>query len=542
MTVRSVWWRALAFSHRWLGIAGCFLFILWFLSGIAMMYVRMPAVTPAERYERLSAVDASLVRVSVADAARFAGLTATVPVQLVMLAERPVYRFGGPAPTTVFADRLETLGEVSQVRALSLAAAFAPRHARTLQYKGTLTIPDQWTLQSRGHLPLHRIALGDDAATELYVSSRTGEVVMDTNHRERLLAYVGPVAHWLYLPVLRRNGPLWTDVIIWSSIAGCVLCVSGLMAGLLRFAPFRRYAVRGERPMSPYAGWMKWHHYAGLTFGLITLTWTFSGLLSMGPFPLLSSGGATAEQRRAITGTPPPLENCPLQDTQAAIVIAARALVPKELSLITFRSAAYWIASETPVRRVLISAANPEHAVPSFDRGTMEMIARDLMPGGSLISLAWIDEYDDYYYDRTRARRLPVLRARYADPAETWIYLDPSRGGIALVSRRPDRLNRWLYNGLHSLDFAWLMRRRPLWDIVVIVLSVGGMAGAATSLLPAWRRLRRHTQSLALLLRGGSSRRRSVLAARATPSAAPLGSVDATAIRGSEPGGASNSK
>jgi hypothetical protein len=53
-----------------------------------------------------------------------------------------------------------------------------------------------------------------------------------------------------------------------------------------------------------------------------------------------------------------------------------------------------------------------------------------------------------------------------------------------------DRLNRWLYHGLHSLDPAWLRDRRPLWDVVVIALSLGGTAGVATSLVPAWRRVR----------------------------------------------------
>lgn len=496
MTVRFSWWGALAFSHRWLGIAGCLLFIVWFVSGIAMMYVRMPAVTPAERYAHLPPLDAALVHVPVAEAATLAGVTSAVPVQLVMLADRPVYRFGGPSPVTVFADRAEKLDGVTAAQAQVFAASFAPDHARALEHLGMITIPDQWTLQSRAHLPLHRISLRDEAATDLYVSSRTGEVVMETTRSERMWAYVGPVAHWLYLPILRRNGPLWTDVIIWSSIAGCILCITGLIAGLLRFAPFRRFSMRGERAMSPYAGWMKWHHYAGLIFGVITLTWTFSGLLSMGPFPLLSSEGVTAEQRQAVVGTPPAFDEISAGSIQTAIATAGQSLSPKELNLITFRSDSYWIASENPTRRVLVPATNATRSFGSFDRLVMEGIAREAIPGVALTDLTWIDEYDDHYYDRTGVRTLPVLRARYADAGQTWLYLDPARGSIALVTRRPDRLNRWLYHGLHSLDFAWLRNQRPLWDAVLIVLSIGGIAGAATSLVPAYQRLARHGRSL----------------------------------------------
>jgi hypothetical protein len=53
-------------------------------------------------------------------------------------------------------------------------------------------------------------------------------------------------------------------------------------------------------------------------------------------------------------------------------------------------------------------------------------------------------------------------------------------------------VNRWLYHGLHSLDFPFLYNRRPLWDIVVMVLSLGGLALSTTTMVPAWRRLRRH--------------------------------------------------
>ena len=82
----------------------------------------------------------------------------------------------------------------------------------------------------------------------------------------------------------------------------------------------------------------------------------------------------------------------------------------------------------------------------------------------------------------------PVLRVRYANPERTWLYMDPSRGGIVLKTDDTRRLRRWLYQGLHSLDFPFLYYERPLWDIVVIVLSIGGLALSATTLVPAWRR------------------------------------------------------
>jgi hypothetical protein len=132
----------------------------------------------------------------------------------------------------------------------------------------------------------------------------------------------------------------------------------------------------------------------------------------------------------------------------------------------------------------------------------IEEAAREAMPGHRMVDATWLEEYDAYYYDRANTRPLPVLRVRYDDSQGTWIYFDPGRGAIGLVMAEADRRNRWLYHGLHSLDFPMLYNRRPAWDLLVIVLSVGGVAGAVTSLIPAWRRLVRHATRLQRTLFG----------------------------------------
>jgi hypothetical protein len=157
LPLRLPWKAWLIYTHRWLGIAGCLLFLAWFVSGIVMMYVRMPAVTQAERR---------------------AGVGSALGVELAMLGDRPVYRFSGSQAATVFADRGDLLADVGVDMALARASEWAGP-AVAPRYDALLTTPDQWTLQTRQHLPLHRIALDDAADSYLYVSSRTGEVVME---------------------------------------------------------------------------------------------------------------------------------------------------------------------------------------------------------------------------------------------------------------------------------------------------------------------------------------------------------------------------
>ena len=92
-----------------------------------------------------------------------------------------------------------------------------------------------------------------------------------------------------------------------------------------------------------------------------------------------------------------------------------------------------------------------------------------------------------YYLDRRGERPLPVIYARMNDAVNTRYYIDPKTARV--VGNYSDRgwINRWLYHGLHSLDFPWLYKYRPLWDIVVILLMLGGTALCVTSIVMTWR-------------------------------------------------------
>ena len=117
--------------------------------------------------------------------------------------------------------------------------------------------------------------------------------------------------------------------------------------------------------------------------------------------------------------------------------------------------------------------------------------AQDAMPGVPIEGVYWMSEYDPCYYHRSGRLNLPVLRVRFGDSERTWLYLDPKLGAIVRKEGRLSRINRWLYHGLHSLDFPFLYYRRPLWDLVVIALSLGGVVLSVTTMWAAYRRLRR---------------------------------------------------
>ena len=114
-----------------------------------------------------------------------------------------------------------------------------------------------------------------------------------------------------------------------------------------------------------------------------------------------------------------------------------------------------------------------------------------------LAEITTIDQYDMYYLDRHRERPLPVVLGRLNDAEKTRLYIDPKTSRLVSTYSSSNWMSRWLYHGLHSLDFPWLYNYRPLWDIVVITFMVGGTALCVTSLVLAWRVLGRKVRAIA---------------------------------------------
>lgn len=144
---------------------------------------------------------------------------------------------------------------------------------------------DQWTV-SREYdrdRPLDRIALDDEAGTEIYLSSATGAVVLSTTRSGRVGNYLGSIPHWIYPTPLRHNMNVWFELLWWLSLLGTIGAAIGVVIGVVKLG----VAIR-ERAW-PYQGLQAWHHALGLILAPFILMWIFSGFLSLGPrWPLKS--------------------------------------------------------------------------------------------------------------------------------------------------------------------------------------------------------------------------------------------------------------
>lgn len=473
--------RLILLAHRYLAVAVGLIVTLWCLSGFVMMYQAYPELTESERLRGLEPLSLGHC-CRPGDAAGAELEAAAPPFRIAMLGGEPVLRLGrgGSAePRSLRTGRPVTglaaaeLGDVARRWGRGNGVEGEPRPT------GAIDV-DQWTVQSaRRNRPVHHFAFDDAAGTELYVSGASGEVFQDTSRRERVLAWLGAVPHWLYPLQLRRNGELWLEVVIWTSVVGTFLAATGLYAGVERLMRSRR---RGR--WSPYRGWWQWHHLSGLVFGILTLTWVFSGLLTVNPWGVLSGG--SADYARALRGEASRGE---LERFLAAIggsdtVLGgepAAGLV--ELESAPFGGRLYVLAKSRDGSRIRLDASGRPAPL---ERGDVERALARL--DAPVRELELINDEDSYYYGHKRDVDLPVYRAALGDDERTLLYVDATSGGVRTVDAG-GRVSRWIRRGLHDFDFPGL-RARPLWDVVVFALLAGVTLVCATGTWMALKRIR----------------------------------------------------
>ncbi|MDP2817695.1 MAG: PepSY-associated TM helix domain-containing protein [Polaromonas sp.] len=476
--------KSLIFLHKWLGVALAVLLLMWFASGVVLYFVPFPVLSQVERLAGLPALRLPPgCCLTAAQAAGQAGLSAG-EARLGMQAGLPVWRVldgsgpdGRPQWRALDARNGLLLPPLPVEAAAALAEAFSGQkalHTEVLER-------DQWTVPQGldPYRPLVRVELDGPGGLELYVSPAAAEVVRDTRRAERFWNWLGAVPHWIYFTELRKYPKTWHNLIVWLSISGVILLVTGIVLGVWhlylnrsRWIPYQKF-------------WMRWHHISGLVAAIFTLTWMFSGLLSMNPFGVFSARAALPAERSAWVGA-----RAVAQLDPAAALTAAQGLQVREIDSLQVGGQA-WYRLRGEASHLLLRADGTEDlkAMTALPDSVVHASMQALRPGA--MQLTRLDFYDDQYYAREitnntpYTRPLPVWRAQWADGVG--IYADPGSGRLLL---RADTSNRWqriLYNGLHSFDFAPLLARPRLRDTLIVLLSLLGTALCFTSCVIAWR-------------------------------------------------------
>lgn len=478
--------RILTLTHRWLGVGLCLLFTLWFVSGAVMIFVPYPRLQPAERLAHAPAVDPAAVGVPPARAIAASGVADPARIRLTAGPGVPLYLIepeSGPVVAVRAADGVPA-PLLSAQEAAAVAAAFAGRPA------GTVAGPldrDLWTVHQRydSRRPFHRVEMGDKAGTELYVSARTGEVVQRTDRAARAWNWLGSVVHWVYIVPLRQHPVLWGDILWWVSWAGLALTATGIAVGIWRTTKALR--IPGRSAVTVFRGNHRLHHLFGLGAGLVTLTWMFSGLLAVDRGRIFPSGHPHGHEVRAFRGISP-------ADAAAAVSLAdLRRVAPfAELEVVALAGRP-WLVGKTAEGRAVVPADDPAaRPVPLFPPEALAAAIRTAWPGEGLRAFAPIPagDFHSHLAAVSRSWTGTLWRATLDDAGQTWVQVDAAEGRIVSAMGPERRLQRWLYNGLHTFDLPGLRTSEPLRIGVELGLLAAGLVLSVTGLLLGIRRLR----------------------------------------------------
>ncbi|MET4385538.1 hypothetical protein ABIB73_001273 [Bradyrhizobium sp. F1.4.3] len=469
---------AIVLLHRWLGVAFCLLFAMWFATGIVMHFVPFPSLTEAERFAGLAPVDPAQVTIGVADAVASSGITEATRVRLIQRSDGPVYSVSGALLGR--AVRASD-GRDATVTSADVALAIARDHARGRGIDAAQAAIvahrnyDQWTVPNGfdRHRPLFRVALGDAAGTEVYVSSLTGEVVLDTIRSERGWNLAGSVLHWIYPTVLRRDWALW-DRVVWTlSLAASIAALLGSVLGLARIK--RRGGLLG----SPYRGWHALHHLIGLAATVFVLTWIFSGWLSMDHGLLFSRGQLT-------TGEVGKMNVPPNWRTVSSLGREPMPSPAREIEWFAFKGNVYRRDRVGLGSQVLMNAGGTAHDGPSEFLSVDEIqgLVTRLAAGCGIPSVL---ADNDTYPAQSMLPGAPVYRSRCGD---LWFDIDGADGRVLQRLDASRRAYRWAYSALHTLDFPVLMAHPHVRDVLIAGLCTLGLVFSITGIVIGWRRLR----------------------------------------------------
>lgn len=468
----------LVWFHRWLGVATCLIFAAWFASGAILLFEPFPSLARAEAQRMAAPIATAEIRVTPARAFALAG-AGTESLRLIQRAGMPAYLAEKGGSTVALDARTGMqLGPLNPAEAQSIVERAGFRVARV---DGPFDY-DQWVVHNQFDpvRPLYRVALGDGAGTDFYVSAVTGEIVQRTTLRQRAWNLGGAVLHWVYVTPLRASFTAWDRSVWWLSLVAMLVAVAGTILGVVRTVAVRR-AGRGGLTFFRLP-WLRWHHLLGLAASLFVLTWILSGWLSMDHGRLFSRGQAPPETLERYQGN----------SLDRAFADIAPGIAG---SLSNAKRIGFATVGGVPLLEV--TGADGKPGLFFADGRRLESGERDRLVGAAL-SAAWPEQAvgwprpvprDDLY---ALAEGMPETAVEYPlRESGTSIYIDAATGKILAVMDASRKAYAWTYYALHTFNFPGLSRYPTLRRVIVLIPLLLGFAFSVTGVVIGYQRLRK---------------------------------------------------
>jgi PepSY-associated TM region len=503
------WKRIDYLVHRWLGIALGVLVFVWFASGIVMIYYPWPMPTESDELSRMPAFEVPSTLVGFA-AARNAALGYQIAFPHPRAGDPPglvggrLMQWNGRMVYSLWRqdDHIDQPAVIVDARTAKVLSPISHSDAIGEARSVVGSVPSVATvdLLDRGDyyllsgeyqpgFPAYRIQFADAGNTAVYVSRGAGYVIGVVTSLTRWATWFGTVPHWLYFKWLyQRRLPLWLWVSYVLPAIAMLGGLTGLILGSYQLFPRRR---RGEWRVSSYRGVSKWHHISGIVFGALVVTWSFSGILEvLGP-----GNFATGAQITRARGAYGPWNSLQISEVNAADSVEAilgSMLRPVAIDLTVLDNRPGYLFHLQGNHKAWVDGITGGVRKDLSATSVRNIATQSVATLAPISDARLITKYDTYYYARPyREMPLPAWRVEFADADHSAIYLDPVSGKPIGFVNSESRVYRWLRDGLHSFDFPGVNDKRPLWDLVLIPLMLGGSIAAFTGVWLLVRRVGR---------------------------------------------------
>lgn len=459
-------------THRLFGFFLSLLFFMWCASGFVMMYKDFPSVS---KKEYVAVRDYLKV-----DTSKLASINNWEYKYLDSCAEMSMYQILDKTLIKIIDNNGEVLcldahtgNAIAPINENELDTLMVDYFGNETSIKNVTLIKelDQWIPRTKflPYMPIYKVELNDDKETTVYISSKSGEIIQKLTFEDKVWAWLGPIPHWIYFKNLRINTDAWRYVVITLSSFGVLLAFLGIVLGINR----TRIARKKNETLTPYKKkWFRWHHYLGFTFGVFIFTWILSGLLSMNPLKWASEDTLNESEASIWKGG-----NYSLFNSDNSLKIAFSKLLEKhhskEIKFTLYNAQPYLVSYNHANTVKHIQLNDNGSIINAANMSTIKSMILKLKPNTTIMASDILNDYDDYYYNKHRTLPLPIYRFKLKDNQCTWYYVNPQTLNVVKKMQTDNKVERWLYNGLHSFDFPILFFKRPLWDVVVAILLLG---------------------------------------------------------------------
>lgn len=470
--------------HKYSGILIALFFTMWFVSGIVLLYHKYPKVSQEDLYAHMENLTAD----SLPYIKDIPGMTDTTKVSTLTLGKmfgmnvwnisdasgkrdnKMAAKSSSSGRQYILAiDTLIPLKKATSTQLDSIACTWAG--CKNITKVDTLHERQQWILYDRYEksLPILRYCFDNPEKTEVFISRKNGDVLQFTTRSQRIWAWLGAIPHKFYFKGIRTDTERWKTFITIGGLICLIASLSGMYIGIYYLSINKRNRKSFTSPFKKRM-W-RYHHIAGLLFGIFLIGWSISGSLSTQRIPkwLVGYDGDYTVSATKFWGKKP----LKLKDYKLDYREVLKTYPDvKQISWQHFgNTPAYQIVSGD--QEIYVDASQSDKVIPLYiPKEEIETAVKKYFGETSGYRISMMDEYDEYYLSTKGQYPLPVWKIEIDDSDGSRLYVSPSDGYIKYLNQNR-MVKKWLFSAAHYLDIKYFTLHKTLRYTCLWILAAG---------------------------------------------------------------------